>query len=191
MKKLLTLALGLALFGSASAQAAGSFSIVGAGNYTMPRNAAGSNGFNSKLALGGGALLEFRSSPGFGLEFGGIYTPRKFDAAGAAWEFNQIQIPVVLRFHLSPYFTFGLGGYYGIAMGNWKLNGAEVTYNGSAFEKSDFGVLGSLGLRIPLGSSMRFLVDGRYIYGLKDTDKTGNELKYSDVQLLAGFQFNY
>jgi hypothetical protein len=178
MKKFLApVALMLALFTGASAQAQTNLSLVGDFNFTSFDSNGGST--DRTLAVGGGALLEFQSSPSFGLEIGALYNPR---AQGDAVKYtaNTVQVPVALRFHLSNYVSLGVGGYY-----------ASYLQNRGYGSSSDYGALGSLGIYIPVGASTRFIIDGRYIYGLKDQNQGAGETKSRDVQVLAGLRFGF
>lgn len=179
MKKLLApVALALALFaGASSAQAQTNFSLVGVGNLASFSN--GSTSSDRTLGVGGGALLEFQSSPSFGLEFGVLYNPR-VQGDVVKYTANTVQVPVALRFHLSNYVSLGVGGYY-----------ASYLQNRSYGSDSDYGALGSLGIYMPIGAMTKFIIDGRYIYGLKDQNPGFGETKSRDIQILAGLRFGF
>lgn len=178
MKKFLApVAVMIALFAGASAQAQTNLSLVGDLNMaSFDVNGASSD---KTLGVGGGALLEFQSSPSFGLEIGALYNPR---VQGDAVKFtaNTLQLPVVLRFHLSNYVSLGVGGYYLSYMQNRNYG-----------SKNDYGALGSLGIYIPVASGTRFVIDGRYIYGIKDQYAGAGENFSRDIQVLAGLRFSF
>jgi hypothetical protein len=92
-----------------------------------------------------------------------------------------------------------VGGYYGMAMGNLKekdQNGvaSEKTHETAGFKKAEYGVVGSVGLRIPAGSSVSLIADGRYVMALSnqvDSPVAASLTSYkaSDLQAFVGLQF--
>lgn len=149
----------------------------------------------AKLGMGAGALMNAHFSPRLGAEIGALYVTRKFDstasftALGApsstvtANTLHYVEIPVALRFWLSPRFSIGVGGYYASGLGSSDFTAAST-------KKSDYGALGSAQLRLPLGGSTALLLDGRYEYGLANVDTSGyGNQKYRTVQGMAGLCF--
>ncbi len=209
MKKLSILTIVAGLVSLNSYASSFSMSIVGAGdlstlnvsnaptsmtvNGVSVTNVSSSN--KSKMGLGGGVLFDSMFSSAAGLEFGGLYITRKietttsFTALGVNSSTTStdnthfLQIPVLLRVYLNQALSIGAGGY--IAEG---LSGVD-----SDLKKSDYGLVASLGIHVPLGSSSAFLIDGRYNYGLKNVDNSsyGMTQKYRDVQFLAGLTFGF
>ncbi len=150
----------------------------------------------SKLGVGGGLLIDSSFSPKMSGEFGVLYITRKSDTTVNATilavptttvtnnSLNYIQIPAVLRFWMGSMFSLGAGGYYAQGMGS-KFSSSGVT-------KSDYGAIGSVQFKLPMGNSASFLVDGRYNYGLKNVNNSSfstMDLKYRDIQILAGVTF--
>jgi hypothetical protein len=149
---------------------------------------------NAKWGFGGGALLDAMFDPAVGLEFGALYITRKIEttttftalgvnaSSGGTTAAHYVQIPILLRLAFSPYFSIGAGGYF--AEGTGSLSGSA---------KSDYGLIGSVGIHLPLGGSVAFLVDGRYNLGLKNVDNSGlgETQKFRDVQVLAGLTFGF
>ncbi|RZA03489.1 MAG: hypothetical protein EOP11_16050 [Proteobacteria bacterium] len=182
MKKFLApLALGFALLSGAAAQAQTNLSLVADGNFAQNVAGGGANSGDRALGIGGGLLLESRSSPNFGVEVGGLYHARKFSAGN--YTTNAIQVPLLLRFYLSNYISLGLGGFFEYGVGD--------AYNGSDVNKTNYGAMGSLGIYIPVGATTKFVIDGRYGYGLKDISDGPFDIKTRDIQILAGLRFGF
>lgn len=144
---------------------------------------------SAKAGYGGGLLLNFPMARAISLEVGGIYASKKADInestilgpATGSVSAKYIQVPADLRFWLAPMLSIGVGGY-------WEHG---VSGDFSSTKKNDTGLLGSVALRFPLGmSGTKFLVDGRYYYGLSNIDNSGTDTeKYRDIQVLVGFAF--
>ena len=138
--------------------------------------------------FGGGVLLNFHLTPMVSFEVGGLYTDKKFDITASAGGVSAtstftgyyLQIPALLRYWVNPMFSLGVGGF-------WE-HGETGSYTSGTV--SDDGVVGSVGIRLPLGSGgTKFLVDGRYYYGLTNIGSNGDTAHYRDIQVLAGFSF--
>ena len=149
----------------------------------------------AKLGMGAGALMNAHFSPHLGAEVGALYVTRKFDSTASFTvsgvptstvttnTLHYVEIPFALRFWLSPHFSIGAGGYYASGLGSRDFTNAGM-------KKSDYGALGSAQIRLPLGSTMGLLVDGRYEYGLANVDTSGfGNQKYRTLQVMAGVCF--
>jgi len=175
--------------------------------------------YSPKLAIGGGLLLEVPLSGQVALELGGLFLPRKFDgkfSIGSASNTreltgNSIHVPLVVRVNLGPNFSFGVGGYVnqliGSADSSSTTSPATTTttdtqsWTDEGFRLRDYGLVGSLRLRVPFTPSVAFILDGRYALGLSEgyTDDfssappagagTNASLKHTDIQGLVGLQF--
>lgn len=186
---------------SSSPAMAMKFSLVGAANLSTPEASPATVTYSAVPDFGGGALLEFGLVPSVGLEFGGLYLKRNYDKANGFSKINtkltMWQFPVVLKAYLADVLSLGIGGYYSKYKDDVHLE--TRTAAGTAFsrsslstelqEDSDYGLVTSLGIYIPFGTSARFMVDGRYNIGVKDNSTSSTELKYNDMQVLVGFQF--
>lgn len=179
---------------------------------------------SKKLGIGGGALLGFRIGMLTELELGALYLSRKIESTTNATipagttvggvtltsavnsstttttTANAIEVPLLVRVHFARYFSLGLGGYAAFGMGNVKSTDSagtttQETYSEAGLKKTDYGLLGSAGIHIPMTVGLAFTLDGRYALGLADvnagttvTDPVVKQ-KYRDIQMLAGFQF--
>jgi hypothetical protein len=162
------------------------FSIMGLANYMGTKT--GSTEIKGVNSLGGGLLYEMGSKRGTGLELGALYSPRKL---GNGRTFTYIEVPVMLRFHVGPAFSIGVGGYYAMAMGDVKnANGSTVTYAAAGTKSSDLGLAGSVAFAIPMGKTMAFRIDGRYLMGMASINTAGTtSTKWGGFEALVGLQF--
>ncbi len=157
-----------------------------------------------------GAFFDYGLATGFGLEVGAFMASRKLTAsttltvAGVSQTFNgdltylTYQFPVLMRFTLLPFVSFGVGGYYAMGAGNVTETVAGVavpttaSFADAGLKTSDYGVEGDIRFRLPLLPLFGFVVDARYLYGLADTSATtGVKLNTRDLQLLAGIEFGF
>jgi hypothetical protein len=199
--------LGLAVIGvlvSASVSQAGTFSLVGVGDFN--KQSWSNTGFDSdsqgsKLGLGGGFLYDMGVASWTSLEIGGLYINRQVDdtTLGTITSTHAIQVPVLLRWWLHPMFSIAGGAYYARGIGNVSNEDSSgnvqstSSFAASGLLANDFGLTGSVALRLPITMSMRLLIDGRYNYGLSNvsTNSSGSEtIKNRDEQILIGFQFS-
>jgi hypothetical protein len=192
---------------------AATLSLVGSANDTNLNFSDLPSGFTTptttaKFGFGGGALLDFHLYPMASLEIGALYITRKTEInpvtiTGSAvtdivQKTNALQVPVVFRFWLHPMFSIGVGGYLAHGLSNVHVqdtNGNDISstsYSG-VLKQNDYGLVGVVGLRLPLGSMTRFMVDARYNYGLTNINDglftSGITENYRDLQILAGFSF--
>ena len=83
--------------------------------------------------------------------------------------------------------TFAVGGYYGLQIGTAASGGAVApTVSGN-----DFGLVGALGVQLPLSPGVSIFGEGRYVFGLTSlttSASAGNSLA-ADLQILAGLDF--
>ena len=170
----------LFLFGSVSASAMTTFSLVGAADFDMYDQTVGAFESHFKLGYGGGALIEFRGAS-LGVEVGGIYLSRQATLTVANVDtttaIGVIHIPASLRLHLTPMFSVSAGGYYDTAVSN----------SSNIYSTNDNGIQGGLRISFAPSTSNGLFVAGEYHYGLKDYDSAGNKNK--GVIALVGYSF--
>ena len=180
-------------------------SLVGVANSSQPTQPG--MVYAPATTFGGGALFELRMVPLIGLEFGALYAPRKAAystvtpaVANITVTGNGYQFPALLRLHLGRFFSLGVGGYYAKGKGDvtveTEMNGNKTTqqetYAQLQQSDSDYGIATSLALTTRLAPLTYFLLDGRYLIGLKNTSlAAGGERKFNDMQVLAGLQFGF
>jgi hypothetical protein len=173
------------LFTLSPSASAAKLSLLGLAQASRPRAATEPSGdFAAQTAWGGGALLELGLVPSVGLEFGALYAPRAYTSTllGTTTHQPMIQFPLVAKAYLAQLLSIGVGGYVSTLPDEAPTAAAE--------KHTDYGFVTSLGLYFPLSSLTHIMLDGRYTMGL-DAANAGPDtgLRYSDVQVLAGFQF--
>jgi hypothetical protein len=113
---------------------------------------------------------------------------------GSDLSFNSLLVPVQARFSIIPMLSLTGGLYYSMIMGDGTLtssSGTETTLTFADSAKKDFGLVGGVGVSLPLGVTTLTL-EARYLYGLKNTADapTGDESsKYRAIDVLAGVTF--
>jgi hypothetical protein len=113
---------------------------------------------------------------------------------GSDLSFNSLLVPVQARFAIIPLLSLTGGLYYSMILGDGTLttsSGTESTVTFSDNAKSDFGLVGGVGVSLPLGVTTLTL-EARYLYGLKNTADapTGDESsKHRVIDVLAGVTF--
>jgi hypothetical protein len=203
-----------ALFAAPQTQAF-ELAVVGALNFpsvsvdqaTTPQILSGTAGVGAGVLMGVGLVPELLD-----LEIGALYMPRKINFSGAAGagaaavstsggsSFKYLEVPVMVRFVALPLVSVGAGAYYAQALGDVSLNlnnangttsDATDTYSGQGIKKSDFGLVGSVGLKFPILPTLDLLVDARYLLGLVNTDDTGLQTrKNRSFETLVGVAFS-
>jgi hypothetical protein len=188
-------------FGSI-AQAGIRLSAVGAGSTTRPmvKSVTGTTFNLWKYGYGGGLLGEIGIGPRFGFELGAFYSLRKFGMTVSGTDFDMsayyAEVPVLVRYWLGRYIGLGAGGYVASGVGDMRVATGGVsaisTFGDNSFKRVDYGLVGSLQIDIPMGSSAGLIFDGRYQYGLAnvlDGAAAGSSIKYTDIVGLVGIRF--
>lgn len=162
----------------------------------------------SKTNITYGVFAGTSALPGFQLESGLMLIPRRFtetDQTGiiADTKFNNLVVPVMVRFTLLPMISIGGGAYY--AMGTGQISttitpaggtaGAEVLSDfdsNGGIKKSGYGALASARLDLPMAPLVSLLLDARYLMDLSDRSGDSSEsLKGKDLQILTGLSFGF
>lgn len=164
------------------AQAGVRFSLFGdldSSSYsTGGSSSAGEPGF------GGGLGLEIPLGAMTGLELGGVLLNRR-NQIDASW----VQIPVLYRLWLGEVLTLGVGGYYARGIGSATAGGVSESFASAGYTVDDFGLMGAVGLNIPL-PSFSLMVEGRYGFGVYNVSAIqGTSATFNDFEILAGIRF--
>lgn len=149
---------------------------------------------------GGGGQLELRLGNYFGLEGGLVYLPRKMSMTDSSVPvsadrvYTYIQAPLQARFWLKN-FTVGVGIYAALGFGLVTDTAQSIVLSSTYAELNtkgyDYGLIGSLGYNLPLGSWLSLMVEGRYSYGLCDINtppSAAGTTKWRDIQAFVGFR---
>jgi hypothetical protein len=187
--------------GFAAQANAAHIAFVGLGNSATPEVPGTS--YSGVTTYGGGVLLEMRMMPFVGLELGGLYAPRKFSYSTSSTQYTlsykAYEFPVLLRFHLARFFSVAGGAYYSKASGGMSqtstTNGVTtsqgVSFTSQNQTNTDYGAVVSAALTMKIAPLTRFLIDGRYLMGTKNDSLSGGNMKFNDMELLAGLQFGF
>jgi hypothetical protein len=175
--------------------------VVGAANMTMPTFGNSSVTYNTsgQVTLGFGALVGFDILKAFQLEGAVLYIPRSYNNGLQTTTFTMLEIPVVFRFTALKFINFGAGVYYATGLGNYNIQVNTVSsstaadYTATGINRTDFGVLASVGLNIPLLPELKLLADLRYYLGLQNlyVNPSAGTFNLRDLQLLAGIKFSF
>jgi len=190
MKYLNRILMMMAVIGLTGASAHAGWGILGGATLSHPSMNPSFN-LSSKAAVTGGLAFESSIAPGLGLEADVLYQTQKVEALGVTQTRKGINVPVMLRFHLLPLVSLGVGGYFTNGIGDIDNNGTSGSYDASGMKKTDAGAIGSLRIAIPAGLAS-VVLDGRYQYGLSNQIKNtaGNaSIKTRNIQVLAGLMF--
>lgn len=204
MKKLVTVLAVMTATVALDAQAFVHLNILGGPNFendsVTPPPA--SQTASAVLGMTYGATLELDFSPMFSLETGflSVGSKTKFESAGMHYtqSMRLTEIPVLIRFTAFPLLDFGVGGYYATIPGTFQVE--DSTFSGLAngtynvppnFIKRDYGLRGSVRLKLPLGATTRILADANYDYGLNDFDSSSTTQKHRSYSLLGGISLGF
>ena len=175
-----------------------------------------SSSASANASFTGGVLLGFDLSASLSFETGLTYLPRAYSetitglsglnsyTASVNESVTMLHIPFLLRVNPNSIFSFGAGGYYARGIGDVSDNNGSLTLGGSTtsipnsvnsfeyeqYNRNDFGLEGSINVRIPMSAGLAFLIDIRFLYGLTNIGAGSSEsLSYRDIMALGGFQF--
>ena len=105
-------------------------------------------------------------------------------------------IPLTLRFMRTPFFGFGFGPYIGVlnartkTVTNYHAGGSVEINAGDPNRKgTEFGLHVNLRIAIPVYHDAKVVLDGSYLFGFTDLNKSGvSEDKTQDLLILVGLQ---
>lgn len=168
------------------AQAA-SLSVVGAMNLNRAGGTFTSSGLSiswgNTTTFGFGLLLSGEANPFVNIEAGLLYLPRRYEEQIVERSLDTLEVPVVLRFSALPVLSFAAGGYFARVV---NANATETF-----LDQNDYGIVGSVAIRVPVAPTLGVLLDVRYLHGIANLDKRApNELERRDFQILAGLNFS-
>lgn len=162
----------------------------------------------------GGVTAEYSFGDNFGIELGAFYIYRRYNvdsriiSSGAQTSrsdldtaYKTFHFPLMARFTLFHWINLGAGGYYSRIVGRGHVDGSVTGPGGSATVdadvgvpdelKNDWGLVGAVGLQIPILPFMKLRPEARYVYGLDDNEIEGTMAteRTRDIQALLGLQF--
>lgn len=141
----------------------------------------------SQPAMGYGLLFEWLRPSGISWEVGVSMVERKFGEESTETLMKTLEVPVLARYNFLKYFSVGVGAYYAMAQGEVQAGSNTMPYEDAGLESNDYGLVGAVGVKIPLG---RFHVslEGRQLYGMRDFSTLGSIVgNFNSTQLFLGF----
>jgi hypothetical protein len=179
----------------------------------------------SASKIGGGLLFSQMLDDDFALELGLLYLPMEATTTFGAtanssgdgtftekWDQTYLQIPLILKYYVFTWMSAGLGAYYSLPMGNLTESGTNNTgvslssVNGTYGSTPDYGLMATVGLRIPIDDLLWIFLDWRYQYGLANitlptsepvnltggaTALPGDTNHWQNTQILAGITYGF
>ena len=150
------------------------------------------------VGLTAGAFVMYSSLNHFGISADLMYSQKGADIQSPLrHRINYLEIPIALRYFLTRSGDFRPNLFVGPAIG-FKLNATEInkTTNinrdmSSEISSVDLGITAGFQLNFKgLGPRQRFLIDGRYTYGLPETYVQTNVDRHNSVfTLTLGYGF--
>lgn len=192
------LATSLAVHAAESGPALGVVGAASMQNPVISKNTS-SGSVSGSTAWGAGVTGEIVVALGFVLEADLLYLGRKFSQNSAdifgttvssTFSSGYIHIPVMLRYRPIDMINIGAGLYYNRVVSAWNVSAAGHSDTTTDFGKNDFGLVLGLGTMLPVSDTLSIVADLRYARSLSDTARSsGDALKFSDFQILAGVRF--
>ena len=155
-----------------------------------------SDAYNLSYQVGGFLEIDFSKKIGIQPEilfsqsqtntvsgFNNIYTGISNAVSGTAVKYNQLNIPILLRYNIGKLLTINAGPQYSIVINqneNLLVNGKN------AFKSGDFSLVS--GVQLNLGS---LRVYGRYNVGLSNINDIDNKDQWKSQQMQLGFGFRF
>lgn len=207
MKRIFVLLIALLVGNSAFAVVHPSLKALGGAVMSGPNNPAGYPSYSADTTIGGGATFQLGMGTKFSAEVGAFYIERQYTTTVKILNVNNdlsynekaLQFPLIFRLWPVPFMNFGLGGHFTKYLGtiaySVKRQGSsqpvrtELKRSTGQRTESDYGAIASLGFDIPLKRALGLVIDGRYIYGIRDNDRGASNLKMHEIQGWAGLRF--
>lgn len=154
----------------------------------------------SKMSYFFGAHLAYTLVPDtFDIEAGLEYWKRQYEstAATAVLEdsLSYLSLPVVGRYWLTDFMTFGIGMFYAVGVGNVDrtvtfqgiTTNSSITRDQAGFLNSDFGFLFDLKTSFAMDANWRLIMGTRYVFGISDVDNfTASTSQFRDIRAIIG-----
>jgi hypothetical protein len=200
MNRLLKTLTVLAFFGPAGSFASDEIGVLGGLNFWLPAETHPGVNFSSSAEGDATFGSYYRTDLLDGFDFEtGFFSVKKHDILTLNGT-DQIEktasyvLPLLIRTNFVPgnFLSIAAGPYFeaGTSAGI-SMDGVSYTYASQGLKHTDFGVMGSIQLAIPITEEINFLLDGRYLLGFIEQrlDTTQRTLKNRHIQILGGFSF--
>jgi len=195
MKKLFLVVITSVVFVSLNAQGV-KIGVKAGANINKMSGVSFSDAYNLSYQVGGFLEIDFSKKIGIQPEilfsqsqtntvsgFNSIYTGISNAVSGTAVKYNQLNIPILLRYNIGKLLTINAGPQYSIVINqneNLLVNGKN------AFKSGDFSLVS--GVQLNLGS---LRVYGRYNVGLSNINDIDNKDQWKSQQMQLGFGFRF
>lgn len=157
---------------------------------------------NTSIAgLAAGGFVMYSSLNHFGISADVLYSQKgakyeNLNVGDVTQRVNYLEIPIALRYFLTRSGDFRPNLFVGPALGltlnaNQKVEGSDVkTDITDGIKPVDLGLMAGFQLNFKgLGPRQRFLIDGRYTYGLSSFDAVSGNAHNSVFTLALGYGF--
>jgi hypothetical protein len=195
MKKTFLVVITLVVFGNLKAQGV-KIGVKAGANINKLSGVSFSDAYNLSYQVGGFLEIDFSKKIGIQPEilfsqsqtntvsgFNSIYTGISNAVSGTSVKYNQLNIPILLRYNMGKLLTINVGPQYSIVINqneNLLVNGKN------AFKTGDFSLVS--GVQLNLGS---LRVYGRYNIGLSNINDIDNKDQWKSQQMQLGFGFRF
>lgn len=146
-----------------------------------------------------GILVDIPVNEKVTIEPGLFYVPMAFNVNVLGTNINflvkGIELPVVARYHIAPYFSLGAGVYTGVGIDQITVSASgqsqSMSFDDAKFNRIDFGLVGSAQFKYLISSRIGLLLDIRYLFGLSNMSNTKSETFSNRVlQILGGINIS-
>jgi hypothetical protein len=128
--------------------------------------------------IGYGLLLDWPFQKKYKFQFGLASLQRKY-VAGTAQQSTAYHFPFNFKYLVAKQLALGLGGYYEL----WSQSGLETM---------GYGAMASAVLDLPIMPGFGWIIDLRYLYGLRDMDpQAGEKALFMDVVAFTGLRLGF
>lgn len=194
MKKIFPLVLLLATMLTTAAWSQVSFGIKAGLNISNQAFSFSSGGItiSPKPLVGfhGGVYLNAKFGK-FGIQPEAYYSMQgsKFEDSGSTvkFNFNYINVPILLRYNVTDFLNLHLGPQFGILMSAKATDGSQTLDIKEDVKTLDVSIAAGIGVDLPFGLSG----GARYVAGLTNIEKDnpdGEKLKNSIIQIYLGYR---
>jgi hypothetical protein len=124
-----------------------------------------------------GVMAQFHSAFGLGLSVGVLYAEVAYNqlvTQDASTVFNggalvpYYQIPVIANYWFGGVLALGAGAYYAVPGGNASNLGTSGSFATENIKNDDYGLVGDLQIRVPIGIVTYLSATALYEYGLEN-----------------------
>lgn len=153
----------------------------------------------SKTGIAAAAFVGFSVVPQMLMLESGLQYQKEsfgFTALATTTKMTRLQIPLLVRFVGLPIVSFGVGGYYEMALGDITMESTaggatqSFSYDTLGYKTTNYGILLDARAGFDVAPLIKVVLDLRYNIGLANRSSLAlTELKTNALQALAGVSF--